>query len=129
MKKSIEQIAKEDGRFDSQAFKFVHEGLGITVEKILEQSKTEFAPRHITGRQLSEGLAKLAAKRWGRLAKLVLNEWGVFTTKDFGEIVYRMIENGWMSAQQSDSIEDFNGLFDFEQVFEKKIRFEKMPAD
>ena len=121
MKKSIEAIAAEDGRYNAMAVKFVYEGLGVTIQKIRNDQLEE---RHISGDQLSRGLADLAMERWGRLARMVLNRWGVKTTRDLGEIVYLMIANNWMTAQQDDTIDDFNNVYDFESVFEKDFKFE-----
>jgi uncharacterized repeat protein (TIGR04138 family) len=54
---------------------------------------------------------------------LVLNNWGVRTTRDFGEIVYLMIERKWMSAQPTDSVDDFNDVFDFKTAFKEQFEF------
>jgi uncharacterized repeat protein (TIGR04138 family) len=117
MHESLEQIAKEDGRYGAGALRFVHEGLGYTVKKVADE------PRHVGGKVLCEGLKKLALERWGRLALLVLNSWGVKTTRDFGEIVFSLIRNKWMSAQPTDSIDDFNDVYDFKTVFKDQFEF------
>jgi uncharacterized repeat protein (TIGR04138 family) len=117
MKKKLEEIAKEDGRFSAAALKFVYEGLGYTAKK----AATE--PNHITGDTLCEGLRKLAIEKWGRLAMLVLNRWNIKTTRDFGEIVYLMIKHRWMSAQPTDSIDDFNDVYDFKTAFKDQSKF------
>ncbi len=117
MKKSLEKIAREDGRFTPRAVRFVYEGLGYTAKKILVE------PAHVTGQTLCEGLRKLAVEKWGRLAVLVLNSWNIKTTRDFGEIVYLMIKNKWMSAQPTDSIDDFNDVYDFKTVFKDQFKF------
>ena len=122
-KKTIEDIAACDGRYDVRAIRFVFEGLGVTVDRIERQYEGSMETRHITGDQLACGLGELAIDRWGRLARMVLDKWGVKTTRDFGEIVYLMIENEWMSAQPTDQIEDFDNVFDFEQKFEKDFQF------
>ena len=80
----------------------------------------------VSGDQLAMGLGGLAIDRWGRLARMVLDRWGVTTTRDFGEIVYLMIEHEWMSAQPTDQIEDFDNVFDFEQRFEKDFQFKPL---
>lgn len=116
-KKNLDQIAKEDGRFDARALKFVYEGLGYTVEKVIDE------PAHISGQKLCEGLRKLAIEKWGRLAGSVLNSWGVKTTRDFGQIVYLMIKNSWMSAQPADSVDDFNDVYDFKTAFVEQFEF------
>lgn len=124
MKKTIEEIAQDDGRYDGRALKFVFEGLAVTVEKIRQQPDSEDMPRHISGQELAWGLAEVAQKRWGRLAAMVLSSWNVNTSRDFGEIVYLMIDQGWMTSQDTDTIEDFNDVFDFTEVFEKKYTIE-----
>ncbi|OHB56626.1 MAG: hypothetical protein A2Y07_03695 [Planctomycetes bacterium GWF2_50_10] len=122
MKSNLEEIARIDGRYTPLAMAFVYEGLGHTVKKNAEEAQ-QGGPQHVTGRDLSEGLKELALQKYGRLAKTVLNHWGIQTTRDFGEIVYLMIANQWMSAQPSDSIDDFNDIFDFSTVFEKNFTF------
>ena len=124
IKKSLEQIAKLDGRYSVGMMKFVHHGLGKTVEQLRENIE-ETQSLHITGRQLCFGLAESAVKNWGRLARVVLTNGGIKTTRDFGEIVYLLISHNWMYAQPEDSIEDFDNIYDFENVFEKNFKFQK----
>jgi uncharacterized repeat protein (TIGR04138 family) len=123
MKKSIEEIAKLDGRYSLRAFEFVHEGLGRTVKKNYSDDATSQEPHHITGKQLCLGLAELAAEKWGRMARVVLNQLGVKSTYDFGRIVYLMVEHKWMYARPQDTIDEFKNVYDFENVFEKNFRF------
>ena len=117
MKKRLEEIAREDSRYSPSAIRFVYEGLGYTAKKATAE------PSHVSGQALCKALAELAVKKWGRLAMLVLNTWGVKTTGDFGEIVYLMIKNERMSAQPTDSIEDFSNIYDFKTVFEDQFEF------
>lgn len=124
MKKNIEQIAKEDGRYDPSALKFVYDGLGYTIQS-LKKSGKQSDSNHISGAELANGIAQLAVKRWGRMAKTVLNHWGVTTTRDMGDIVYLMITNEWMTAQETDTVEDFNNIYDFEELFEKNFTFKE----
>ena len=122
MKKTIEEIAEIDGRYRQEGLRFVYEGLGATIQEI-KKAQDEDQARHITGAEFSRGLAQLALKRWGRLGRMVLNHWGIKTTRDLGEIVYLMIQNQWMTAQESDTIEDFDNVYDFDEVFEKHFKF------
>ena len=117
MKRSLEQISEEDGRFTHEALKFVYDGLGYTVKNLVDE------PGHVTGQTLCTGLKELAIKKWGRLAMLVLNTWGIKTTNDLGEIVYLMIENKWMSSQPTDTIADFSEVYDFKSVFKDGFEF------
>jgi uncharacterized repeat protein (TIGR04138 family) len=117
MKKNLEEIAAENSRYNTEAFKFVYEGLGYTAKKVTAK------PTHVSGQTLCEGLKNLALERWGRLAMLVLNSWRVTTTRDLGEIVYLLIKHEWMSTQATDSINDFNNVYDFKTVFKDDFAF------
>jgi uncharacterized repeat protein (TIGR04138 family) len=117
MKKTLEEIAKEYGRYSPTAFKFVYEGLGYTVQNVTKE------PRHVSGQVLCEGLRKMALEKYGRLAWLVFHSWGIRTTRDFGEIVYTLINHEWMSAQPTDTIDDFNGVYDFRTAFRDQFTF------
>jgi uncharacterized repeat protein (TIGR04138 family) len=117
VKKSLETIADKDGRFSPHALKFVLEGLDYTAKKKTTER------RHVSGQTLCEGMKELAIEKWGRLAMLVLHTWGVKTTRDFGEIVFTLIEYKWMSAQPTDSIDDFNDVYDFKTVFKDEFIF------
>ena len=117
MKKNLEQIAAEDGRYCAKAIGFVYDGLGYTAKKIVNE------PKHVSGQTLSHGIRKYALEKWGRLAMMVLNSWDIYTTRDFGEIVWIMIRNEWMSAQETDSIDDFNDVYDFQTVFKDEFEF------
>ena len=108
----------QNGRYSPQAIKFVYEGLSYTAKKKIAKEA-----RHVDGRTLCEGLRRSAIEKWGRLAMLVLNTWGVKTTRDFGEIVWLMIKHKWMSAQPTDSIDDFNDVYDFKTVFKDQFKF------
>jgi uncharacterized repeat protein (TIGR04138 family) len=113
----LEEMSLQDGRFDPKAVRFVYEGLGYTARKLSAE------PGHITGQLLCDGLRQLALEKWGRLAMLVLNSWRVKTTRDLGEIVYLMIRHKWMRAQSTDSIDDFNNVYDFKIVFKDDFDF------
>lgn len=69
--------------------------------------------RHVSGQELCEAIRCYALDQYGLLAKSVLNEWGVHSTGDFGEIVFNLIEIGQMRKTDSDRREDFNDVYDF----------------
>jgi uncharacterized repeat protein (TIGR04138 family) len=51
------------------------------------------------------------------LAKTVLAQWGVRRTEDFGKIVFAMIDAGLMRGSDTDTPEDFRGVYDFDEAF------------
>jgi len=113
--KSVEEIVKGDGRYCLEAVRFVRDGLGFTVHKHYS-SELPDRPTHVSGEQLCYGLRELALKRWGMMARSVLAHWGIKTTRDFGEIVFLLVANGWMQKEPDDRIEDFNEVYDFSEL-------------
>lgn len=78
--------------------------------------------RHVSGEDLCWGLRDLALQRWGRLASTVLRRWGVFSTEDFGRMVFALVDHGLLQKQPEDSIDDFVDVFDFESAFDRSYR-------
>lgn len=78
--------------------------------------------RHVTGRELCWGLRDYALKRWGMLARTVLESWNVRCTVDFGRIVFGFIACDLMQKQPSDTVADFDGVFTFDEAFDAATR-------
>ncbi len=106
--------------FRAEAYLFVHEALAYAQQMFKR-------PHHVTGQELCIGARQLALERYGRLAKAVLNSWGIFTTDDLGRIVYRLIEAGAMSKTETDRIEDFHSVYDFDEVFVRSYALGSAP--
>jgi uncharacterized repeat protein (TIGR04138 family) len=113
----IAQILLKDDRYSREAYRFVQEGLEYTVRRRGKRG-------HVTGRELLEGLRDLARDRFGLMARTVLNQWGIKGTADFGELVFNLVEEQVMSKQDSDRREDFEAVYDFEEVFDRDARIE-----
>jgi len=109
-RREIRKILEKDARYDMEAFVFVQRGVSAATRRFHPDATTE--RRHITGQQLVEVLRDLAVDQFGPLALDVLNEWNVRTTRDFGNIVFLMVENGLLGASEEDSVEDFTDVFD-----------------
>lgn len=119
----VAQICKEDPRFDRKAYDFVRLGLEHTVKELRKRdaSRAERS-RHVTGPELLDGLRTYALEQFGPLSKTVLNEWGVRTSQDFGDIVFNLIEYNVFSKTETDRREDFAGVFDFDEAFVKPFQ-------
>jgi len=78
--------------------------------------------RHLTGQQLCEAIRQYALEQYGYMAKVVLNNWGVRSTGDFGEIVYNLIGIGMMKKSKTDSREDFEDVYDFDDAFQRQFQ-------
>lgn len=108
--KRISEISEKDKRYHKEAYLFVL----VALEYTLSGQK---ARRHLSGQELSKGIADYARDQYGYMAKIVLENWGLKTTLDFGEIVYLMIEQGLMSKTQDDRKKDFTGVYVFNAEF------------
>ena len=73
--------------------------------------------RHVSGRQLCEGIRDYAIGQYGMLAPVVLGHWNVRRSRDFGRIVFEMVDAGMMRKTEEDRVEDFDDVFDFREAF------------
>ena len=84
--------------------------------------RNEEFERHVSGQELCEAMRLYAHEQYGYLAKNVLNHWGLKSTSDFGEIVFNLIEIGQMRKTASDTREDFDKVFDFDEGFQRSYQ-------
>lgn len=113
---SIEEIIQKDNRYSKEAYAFLMAALNFTMQKLPKS-------RHVTGQELLEGIRELGLKKFGPMARSVLEHWGIRKTDDFGEMVFNMIDVGLMSKTDKDSKEDFKCLYDFKEVFDKGYKY------
>jgi uncharacterized repeat protein (TIGR04138 family) len=121
-------ICKEDGRFDRKAYDFVRVGLDHTVKELRKKDSSRAEKsRHVTGPELLDGLRLYALDQFGPLTKTVLEAWGVRRCRDFGEIVFNLIEYNVFSKTDSDRREDFSDIYDFNDAFVKPFQPARRP--
>lgn len=125
----VDLICKEDPRFDKKAYDFVRQGLDHTVKELRkkETSKTERS-RHVSGPELLHGIRVFALDQYGPLAKTVLNAWGLKRCRDFGDIVFNLIEYNVFAKTEKDRPEDFSDIYSFEDAFVKPFQSAKRRA-
>jgi len=121
---SMEELVLADGRYPLDAYAFLYEGLAKAAQDVHGPDVPPGAQRHVTGRQLCEALRELAIQRWGQLARAVLTKWNIHGTMDFGNMVFLLVEAGFMRATEQDSIEDFRDVYDFDDAFGAEGEFE-----
>lgn len=110
--REVDLAAGADGRYEKYAWRFVLSGVESTIEML-------HATDHISGVELLEGLREIASRQFGPMAKEVLNHWGIYTTRDIGNIVFGLLAEKLLENSEKDSIEDFDDVFDFQKVFEE----------
>jgi len=113
----FERLLREDGRYPREAYAFLQQGLEHTTRALHGEREGAGRTRHVTGQQLCEGLRSLAIQRWGMLARDVLANWGIHRTRDFGEMVFLLVQSQLLGKQESDAISDFDNVFDFTEAF------------
>lgn len=113
---SMEEVIRHDGRYPPEAYGFLQEGLSLAV-KNKQDAQSLDESRHVTGQEFCEALRELAIERWGLLARTVLSRWNIHRTIDFGNMVYLLIEHGFMRKTEEDSLEDFRAVYDFDKAF------------
>jgi uncharacterized repeat protein (TIGR04138 family) len=82
-------------------------------------------PGHVTGRELCLAARQLAIRYFGDLAILVLEEWGIRSTSDIGEIVFNLIASGDLDKTAEDKRSDFDDVFDFATSLRPKLLRDK----
>jgi uncharacterized repeat protein (TIGR04138 family) len=121
-------ICKDDSRFHRRAYEFVRLGLDHTVKEMRKREtiRTDRS-RHVSGRELVDGLRVFALEQFGPMAKTVLNSWGVNNCRDFGDIVFNLIEYKVFSKTDNDRQEDFESIYDFDEAFVKPFLPSRRP--
>ena len=113
---AVSRICEKDGDYDAEAYYFVRESLDRTVRAL---GREDAKDRHVTGQELCAGIRDHALEQFGPLSLLVLSQWGVFETADFGRIVHALVNEGVFGTKPSDSESDFKDVYSFEDAFEK----------
>jgi uncharacterized repeat protein (TIGR04138 family) len=126
------RVIAMDPRYSLEAYAFVLESLHLArSRKIRQAKKAERArgprPRrgrstlkgkadpsgHVTGKQVCHAARRLALRQFGLMAVPVLEQWGLRTTSDIGEIVFNLIASGDLDKTSDDRRSDFDDVYDF----------------
>jgi uncharacterized repeat protein (TIGR04138 family) len=113
----VEQICEKDLRFSTDAYHFVQEGLNHTLKTLKRGG--QHTHRHVSGQELLHGLREFALREYGPMSKAVLNEWGIRTTDDIGQIVFNLVNASVLGKNDTDSPSDFKNVFTFDDAFVK----------
>jgi uncharacterized repeat protein (TIGR04138 family) len=133
----IAKLLEEDRRYTFDAYVFLFEALQYAqnvlemgadrpTEPMPEPAAEDEAPagpqRHVSGQELCEAIRRYALEQYGYMAKTVLNSWGIRGTTDFGEIVFNLIRIGQMRKTPSDTLVDFDNVYDFDVAFQQQFK-------
>lgn len=110
-------LLAKDSRYPRDAYHFLKEALDFTQKLISKENKGKV--RHVTGQELLDGIRQHALQQFGPMTVTVFEEWGIHSGKDFGEMVFNMVENSLLAKTEKDSREDFQVSYDFTDAFQK----------
>ncbi len=135
---SLHRLLRKDPRFPLDAYLFVREALSFAADELnlgspqyeepvleIEDEAADdegIVERHLTGQELCEAIRQYAINQFGYMAQVVLRNWGIFSTGDFGDIVYNMIDVGLMKKSPQDCRTHFDDVYDFDEVFDRQFR-------
>jgi uncharacterized repeat protein (TIGR04138 family) len=112
----IWELARQDGKYAYEAYEFVCDAVSFTQERLGRDERVGDDDRHVCGPELLRGGVELAVREFGLMAPVVFRQWGVTTTADFGDIVFRLIQADKLSRSDRDDPEDFRDVFDLMQA-------------
>jgi uncharacterized repeat protein (TIGR04138 family) len=108
----MDRIRAREPRFHESAYLFVLAALEYSQAKLPER-------RHIAGRELAEACRDLAIERFGVMARLVLEHWGVRCTADIGDVVFTLVDLGLLISQPTDTRDEFVDVYEFDRAFDR----------
>ena len=124
----VKEIHLQDDRYGKGAYFFIREALDHTL-KTLDQQKKK-SKGHVSGVELLEGIRDYALDRFGPMTLTLMDHWNVKKCRDFGDIVFKLVEHGILGRTENDSLDDFEGGYDFQDAFESPFLPEsKKPSD
>lgn len=128
MRNSFEEAVKEltlkYPQYAADAYEFMRAGLDYTVNL----RKGAQANKHLTAVELYTGACNYALEEYGPLAHKVLQFWGIHSSRDFGCIVYNLIEVGIFGKQKDDRQEEFENLPSLEMILNQPYSVEYTEA-
>ena len=112
----LDQIVAQDPRYQREAYSFVREALDFTQQMASKSNRN--LVRHISGKELLEGIRQYGLAQYGPMLHFLLTDWGICRCEDFGEIVFNLVQHRVLQKTQQDSRKDFQDGYDFFTAFQ-----------
>jgi uncharacterized repeat protein (TIGR04138 family) len=113
----LNKIVAADPRYQREGYFFLREALDYTQKMVGKSKKDEV--RHVSGQELLSGIREYGLSQFGPMTLTVLEEWGIRSCEDFGEMVFNMVTNNLLAKTEKDSRDDFKDGYNFEDAFRK----------
>ena len=109
----VQDIILNDRRYTEEAYYFVNEAVAFASEFC---QKPQFGSgRHLAAEELLDAMCEFSRNEFGTMAVVVLNNWGILTTLDWGHVIFNLIDAEILSASPEDRLGDFNEVFDLKK--------------
>ena len=122
---AVAEICARDPRYSAESYYFLREALDFTVKAL--KKPVDGPDRHVTGKELTDGIRQYVLQEFGPMALTVLRTWGIQRTEDFGEIVFNLVESGKLGKTDKDTRADFANGYDFFETFGKPYEVQAEP--
>lgn len=111
---AVRRSIQNDPRYHPAAYELVRDALHIAAKKFRDESADD---QHVTGQELLAGFRDHVLSEYGPLSLMLLDQWGLKSGDDVGNIVYNLIGVGYFGKNDGDSLEDFSGGYEFPRAF------------
>ncbi len=111
-------------RYHPNAYRFLFAALKHTQDHLGRSQARGEEQAHISGKELVFGIRDFARSQFGLMALAVFRTWGVRSTRDFGNMVFELIEQGKMRKTPRDQLSDFFDVYDFEEAFDRDYQLD-----
>ena len=114
----IRTIREDDPRYARGAYYFLRQALDYSLKELHKRGELDRS-NHLSGQQLLQGIRLYAIDQYGPMARTVLEHWGIKNCRDFGNIVFNLVECRVLGKTDEDSPEDFNAGYTFKDAFDR----------
>lgn len=123
----IRKIREEDPRYSRAAYYFLRQALDYSLKEMHKRGEMR-QNNHLSGSQLLEGIRMYALQQYGPMARTVLEHWGIKDCRDFGNIVFNLVDFRVLGKTENDSLEDFEGGYNFHEAFDAPFEPSRKPT-
>lgn len=106
--KATQELRLTYPNYSVESYQFISDAVAFTIGKLQTH-------RHVSARELLEGVREYAFSQYGAVTPQVLCRFGLRSARNVGEVVYLLISVKLLSASPEDSPEDFNIDFPWEK--------------
>jgi uncharacterized repeat protein (TIGR04138 family) len=107
----LDRLRERNPRFQEMAYVFILSALHYVLQHLDET-------RHISGKELTEGVRDLAREKFGPMARTGLEDWSRHEKGEVCDIVFALVEAGILIKQPEDTRADFEDVYDFAEAFQ-----------